>query len=68
MKAGVLTGPGKIEIKELPVPEAGGGLFRTRFLCASGCGGEMCIARFRTGWSIKNINFIKEGINNVRKF
>ncbi len=51
MKAGVLTGPGKIEIKEVPVPEAGEGQIEIKVSACGVCGSDIHMWKSGKGWN-----------------
>ena len=50
MKAGVLTGPEKIEIKEIPVPQMQPGMIRIQVAACGVCGSDVHMWKAGQGW------------------
>lgn len=51
MKAGVLTGPQRIEIRQVPVPEMAPGMVKIRVSACGVCGSDIHMWKAGTGWS-----------------
>ncbi len=51
MKAGVLAGPRKIEIRQVPVPETAPGLLKIRVSACGVCGSDIHMWKAGKGWS-----------------
>lgn len=55
MKAGVLVGPQRIEIRETPVPEMAPGMLKIRVSACGVCGSDVHMWKAGRGWSAKPI-------------
>ena len=51
MKAGVLTGPQRIEIRQVPVPEMAPGMLKIRVSACGVCGSDIHMWKAGKGWS-----------------
>lgn len=50
MKAGVLTGPKQIEIKEVPMPQMAPGMLKIRVNACGVCGSDIHMWKAGKGW------------------
>ena len=55
MKAGVLTGPQRIEIRQVPVPEMAPGMLKIRVSACGVCGSDIHMWKAGKGWSSEPI-------------
>lgn len=55
MKAGVLTGPQRIEIRQVPVPEMAPGMLKIRVSACGVCGSDIHMWKAGKGWNPKPI-------------
>lgn len=53
MKAGVLVGPGRVEIMDVPVPDMAPGMIRIRVSACGVCGSDIHMWKEGKGWSPK---------------
>jgi len=56
MKAGVLTAPKKIEVKEIPVPEVGPGMIGIKVSACGVCGSDVHMWKAGKGWGAGDPN------------
>ena len=56
MKAGVLTGPQQIEIRQVPVPEMAPGMLKIRVSACGVCGSDIHMWKAGKGWSPEPID------------
>ena len=61
MKAGVLTGPQQIEIRQVPVPEMAPGMMQIRVTACGVCGSDIHMWKAGKGWSTEPGNSFHMG-------
>lgn len=61
MKAGVLTGPQRVEIRQVPVPEMAPGMLKIRVSACGVCGSDIHMWKAGKGWSPEPIADFRMG-------
>ena len=56
MKAGVLVGPGRVEIRNVPVPDMEAGMIRIRVSACGVCGSDIHMWKAGKGWSAEPLD------------